>query len=58
MLIVGAGSGNDAAGALRNGVEDVVAVEIDPAIIDFGRQYHPEQPYDDPRVRVVNDDAR
>jgi spermidine synthase len=58
MLIVGAGSGNDVAGALRNGAESVTAVEIDPAIIDFGRKYHPEKPYADPRVRVVNDDAR
>jgi spermidine synthase len=58
VLIVGAGSGNDAAGALRNGAQDVVAVEIDPAIIEFGQRYHPEQPYADPRVRLVNDDAR
>jgi predicted RNA methylase len=58
ILIVGAGSGNDAAGALRNGAERVVAVEIDPGIIEFGRQLHPEQPYSDPRVTVVNDDAR
>jgi spermidine synthase len=58
ILVVGAGSGNDVAGALRNGAERVTAVEIDPAIIDFGRRYHPEKPYADPRVRVVNDDAR
>jgi len=58
VLVVGAGSGNDVAGALRNGAEWVTAVEIDPAIIDFGRRVHPEQPYSDPRVRVVNDDAR
>jgi spermidine synthase len=58
MLIVGAGSGNDVAGALRNGAEEVVAVEIDPVIIELGKKYHPEKPYADPRVRVVNDDAR
>ncbi len=58
MMIVGSGSGNDAAAALRNGVEHVTAVEIDPAIIALGRRYHPEQPYASPRVRVVNDDAR
>jgi SAM-dependent methyltransferase len=58
LLIVGAGSGNDAAGALRNGVEDVVAVEIDPTIIAMGKAHHPEKPYADSRVRVVNDDAR
>lgn len=58
MLIVGAGTGNDAAGGLRNGVERVVAVEIDPAVIDIGRRHHAEQPYADPRCVVVNDDAR
>lgn len=58
MLIVGAGTGNDAAGALRNGVRQIVAVEIDPAIIAIGRQLHPEQPYSNPNVRVINDDAR
>jgi spermidine synthase len=57
-LIVGAGSGNDAAGALRHGVKEVMAVEIDPAIITMGRTYHPEQPYSSPHVKVVNDDAR
>ena len=58
VLMVGAGSGNDVAGALRNGAEAVTAVEVDPAIIDMGRKYHPEHPYDSDRVRVVNDDAR
>ena len=57
-LIVGSGGGNDVAGLLRGGAKSVVAVEIDPAIIALGRKHHPEHPYDDPRVRVVNDDAR
>jgi spermidine synthase len=57
-LIVGAGSGNDAAGALRNNVEKVTAVEIDPAIIAIGKQFHPEKPYSSPHVQVINDDAR
>jgi predicted RNA methylase len=58
VLIVGAGCGNDASGALRHGVEQVTAVEIDPSIINLGRRYHPERPYDSPRVKLVNDDAR
>lgn len=58
MLIVGAGSGNDASGALRHGVKEVTAVEIDPAIIALGRRYHPEQPYASGSVKLVNDDAR
>jgi len=58
MLVVGAGTGNDAAGALRNGVKSIIAVEIDPAIINIGKDMHPEQPYSQPNVIVVNDDAR
>ncbi len=58
MLIVGAGSGNDAAGGLRNKVKQVTAVEIDPAIISMGTRFHPEKPYSNPSVKVVNDDAR
>jgi len=58
FLIVGAGTGNDAAGGLRHGVQQITAVEIDPAIISLGRKYHPEKPYDSTDVRLVNDDAR
>lgn len=57
-LIVGAGTGNDAAGALRHGVRQVTAVEIDPAIVSLGQRFHPERPYSSERVRVVTDDAR
>ena len=58
VLIFGAGTGNDVAAALRNGAAHVDAVEIDPRIIDVGRQFHPEQPYSDPRVRIITTDAR
>jgi len=58
VLILGAGAGNDAAGALRAGVRQVDAVEIDPGIFRLGRQYHPAQPYADSRVQVHIDDAR
>ena len=58
VLIVGAGSGNDVAGALRHGPEHVTAVEIDPVILDWGRKYHPEKPYSSPRVVTITDDAR
>jgi spermidine synthase len=57
-LVVGAGSGNDVAGALRHGLKSVVAVDIDPAIISFGRRYHPDRPYASPNVQLINDDAR
>ena len=58
VLILGAGMGNDVAAALRNGAEHVTAVEIDPLILDLGRKYHPEHPYDSPHVKVVLADAR
>ncbi len=58
VLVVGAGSGNDAAGALRHGAEEIVAVEIDPAIVELGREHHPERPYASERVDIVVDDAR
>ncbi|MEO5567616.1 MAG: hypothetical protein ABIR92_03950 [Gemmatimonadaceae bacterium] len=57
-LVVGACNGNDVAGALRAGYGSVTAVEIDPIIMDLGRWLHPENPYGDPRVHPVNDDAR
>jgi spermidine synthase len=58
VAIVGAGSGNDVAAALRMGASHVDAIEIDPAIVFLGRSYHPEHPYDDPRVTVIVNDAR
>ncbi len=58
VLVVGAGSGNDVASALRHGAGHVDAVDIDPVIVGMGRAHHPEQPYSDPRVRVIIDDAR
>lgn len=58
VLIVGSGTGNDAAAAIRNNAGKIYAVEIDPLIVELGRSLHPEQPYDDKRVHVVTDDAR
>jgi len=57
-LVVGAGTGNDVAAALREGYERVVSVDIDPQIIALGRELHPERPYSDPRTEAVVDDAR
>lgn len=58
VLVLGAGTGNDVAAAVRNGAARVVAVEIDPLILDQGRRLHFEKPYDSPRVQTVVDDAR
>lgn len=58
VLVLGAGTGNDVAAALRNGASEVQAVELDPLIYEIGRQAHPERPYSDPKVRVEVNDAR
>jgi hypothetical protein len=58
VLIVGAGNGNDVAVALSQGAKHIDAVEIDPVIQDLGRQYHPDHPYQDPRVSVHINDGR
>ncbi len=58
VAVVGAGTGNDVAAALRGGAEHVDAIEIDPAILLLGREGHPEHPYRNPRVRAIVNDAR
>jgi SAM-dependent methyltransferase len=56
-LIVGAGTGTDAAIALKHGVARVDAVELDPIILEIGAR-HPDRPYQDPRVRTIVNDGR
>jgi hypothetical protein len=58
VLIVGAGNGNDVAVALAAGAQHVDAVEIDPVVQSLGSKYHPEHPYQDPRVSVHINDGR
>ena len=58
VLIVGAGGGNDVAAAVRAKANAIDAVEIDPQIVNLGREYHPEQPYSSPAVNVIIDDGR
>jgi len=58
VLIVGAGSGNDTAMALRRGAGSIDAVEIDPRIQQIGIERHPNRPYADPRVHAIINDGR
>ena len=58
VLIIGAGNGNDVAVALSEGARHVDAVEIDPLLVQIGRQYHPARPYQNPRVTVHIADGR
>lgn len=57
-LIIGSGTGNDVAMAVAQGVKKITAVEIDPAIVKLGKKFHPDHPYNHPRVTVYIDDAR
>jgi hypothetical protein len=56
VLIVGAGSGNDVAVALREGAGSVDAVEIDPLLQRLGRARHPDHPYAGADRRPVRPD--
>ncbi len=58
VAVVGAGTGNDVAAALRHGAQQIDAVEIDPAIVQVGIDHHPEKPYQSEKVAVIVDDAR
>ena len=58
VLIIGAGNGNDVAIALARGATSVDAVDIDPRLVEIGRERHPARPYQDPRVTVHIDDGR
>ena len=57
VLIVGSGTGNDVAAAVRHESASVDAVEIDPGILALGKT-HPEHPYSAPQVSVHVTDAR
>jgi hypothetical protein len=46
------------AAAVHNKIAEIDAVEIDPIILQYGRRYHPHLPYNNPNVKVYNNDAR
>jgi spermine/spermidine synthase len=58
VLVVGAGNGNDVATALEHGAQSIDAVEIDPKLMQIGIDFHPNHPYQDPRVNRIIDDGR
>lgn len=58
VLIIGAGSGTDVAVALDYGAGEIDAVEIDGKILEIGKDYHPDKPYDDERVNLFVADGR
>jgi hypothetical protein len=58
VLIIGAGTGDDVANALREGAKHIDAVEIDPQLYQLGRRLNPDHPYQNPRVSVHINDGR
>ncbi len=58
VLVVGAGSGTDVAIALSKGAKHVDAVEIDPRILQLGRQHNPDHVYQNKRVTTHVNDGR
>src|SRR5215472_3267846 len=57
VLIIGSGTGNDAAVALSEGARHVDTVEIDPLLVRLGHM-HPNRPYSNPRLTAHIDDGR
>ena len=58
VLIIGAGTGVDVAVALKQGVQHIDAVEIDPRIHAIGVQQNPDHAFQDPRVTSFVNDGR
>ncbi len=58
VMVIGAGSGNDLAHALKHDVKHIDAVEIDPVIREIGIKTHPDQSYADARITKHLDDGR
>jgi hypothetical protein len=57
VLIIGSGTGNDAAVALSEGARHVDTVEIDRLLVRLGHM-HPNHPYSNPRLTAHVDDGR
>src|ERR1700687_4039134 len=58
VLIVGAGTGVDVAVALREGVQHIDAVEIDPRIHAIRVHQNHDRAFQDPRVTSYVNDGR
>jgi SAM-dependent methyltransferase len=58
VLIVGSGSGTDVCQALNFDADHIDAVDIDPVILEIGKNSNPGHPYASPKVTAINDDAR
>lgn len=59
-LIVGFGSGVSVGATLQSGIKALECVELEPKVIDAGALFNHvnNRPLDDPRLRLIIDDAR
>jgi spermidine synthase len=58
VLVVGVGTGQTSARFLEQGVETLVAVDVEPAVFDVIREHFDAEWLDDPRVTRIADDGR
>ncbi len=58
VLVIGSGSGNDVAHQLLYGAKRIDAVDIEPTVIKIGKEDHPNKPYENANVSIINDDGR
>ena len=58
VLVIGAGTGNDVSVALSEEAKHVDAVEIDPDLVQLGKEYNPAHAYQSRRVSIHIDDGR
>ena len=60
VMVIGQGSGMTLAGVLRYPVKSAEIVEIEDAVIEASRWFHPpeQDPLDDPRTRITLEDGR
>jgi predicted membrane-bound spermidine synthase len=60
VLIIGSGGGTDVALALVSGSKDITAIEINPTIIEYVKEYGKRDGdvYNNKYVKVINDEGR
>jgi spermidine synthase len=60
VMVIGQGSGMTLGGVLRYPVKSAEIVEIEDAVIEASRWFHPpeQDPLDDPRTRITLEDGR
>jgi SAM-dependent methyltransferase len=56
ILVLGAGAGSDICEAVRQKVDSIDGVEIDPFVLHLGHEYNPD--YASPKVHLVCNDGR